>query len=69
MGSGLALRCRAWVGRADIWVGMVGAGLGPLQRHPHGALDTPRRPDLNLSPSTVPSRENWEKVLLQLLLN
>lgn len=33
-GSGMALRCRAWVGRADVWVGMVGAGLGPLQRNP-----------------------------------
>lgn len=34
MGSGVALRCRAWVGRADVWVGMVNAGLGPFQRHP-----------------------------------
>lgn len=30
----MAFRCRAGVGRADVWVGMGGAGLGALQRHP-----------------------------------
>lgn len=61
----MALRCRAWVGRADVWVGMMGAGLGHSRGTQHGALHTPCRLDLTPPPSTVPSQENWEKVLLQ----